>query len=547
MKKAETTEELQQKIELLEIQVKHMQNDLMLTRQEHKESTQNYFALYSNIEEKIKKAKEEANAANRVRSEFLANISHELRTPLNSILGFSQILKETAINESQEEFVDSIIKSGSYLLLLINDLIDISQLDAGKIQIHIKPVDMRSMIEEVFRYYRFKANEKGLELSVEIDEVVPGILYLDKDRVQQIFNNLVGNAVKFTNKGMIKISVSSKPVSDDTSLHNLNIVVSDSGIGIEKEEQKHIFDSFRQQDGKDTKKYGGTGLGLAITKRLVQMMKGDIDVLSEPGKGSQFTVTLLGIKTESASEITGSDLISINANTKNILVADDDFDNIKIFKIFLRDSGCNIIEAKNGNDAIKKIDQFKPDLVFMDLNMPEMNGFEVVEYIRKKNKYLSIPFVAVSGFVDCEIKQRALNSGFIDYILKPFGKQDILDIISKFNNKQTSPQDFQENSIEQFTSAQINKFPELKIRLENELTEKWQELRQTMVLSDIHVFGSEIEYEGEQSGLINLKNWGRKLKKYSKNFQIDELNKILKEFPEVSKALIEKIDDALNI
>jgi len=244
-------------------------------------------------QEELRHAKDAAESANRAKSEFLANMSHEIRTPMNAILGFTELLSSSVQDEQQKSWLEAIQSGGKSLMTLMNDILDLSRIEAGKMEIQYKPVNPHTLFEEIRQIFALRISEKNLDFIVEISKDIPESLLLDEVRLRQILFNLIGNAVKFTESGYIKISVKCKVLSVKC---DLTITVEDTGIGIPPESQGKIFEAFRQQDGQSTRKYGGTGLGLAITKRLVEMMNGDIVLKSEPGRGSIFAILLYDIE-----------------------------------------------------------------------------------------------------------------------------------------------------------------------------------------------------------------------------------------------------------
>ena len=384
-------------------------------------------------ENELIEAKAVAENAAKSRQQFLSNMSHEIRTPLNSIIGFTNVLAKTKLGSEQKEFVEAISTSGKSLNLLINDILDLAKVDAGKMTFEKHPIEIRKSITSILHSFDMKIKEKNLELAIEHDSKVPSVLLGDSLRLNQIFFNLLSNAIKFTHKGKIKLSI--KLLHEDKENVTIEFVVSDSGIGIADNKINSIFNLFEQAEINISTSYGGTGLGLSIVKQLVEGQGGSVSVKSKLGEGSAFSFTLsfgkTNLKLEAENEIleTASEI-----KTLRVLVAEDVALNQLLIKIILNDFGFEQDIVSNGKLAIEKMQTNTYDIILMDLQMPEMNGYEATEYIRKTLKS-HIPIIALTADATTADVSKCREFGMDDYISKPIDEgllyRKIVDLVKR--------------------------------------------------------------------------------------------------------------------
>ena len=376
----------------------------------------------------LQKAIGKAEDANKAKTEFLANMNHEIRTPLNIITGFSSILRDTLEDDKRSlEAINNIDKACSNLTELIGDILDISKIEAGKMQLEPDFVNIHEIFNEIRNAYEPEAKRKGLNFKVYVSETVPGVLKLDGTRLRQIIYNLVGNSFKFTESGEIKVSVLSS-LSAEKGNVDLTISVKDTGIGIPTDQKEKMFEPFVQQDGQSTRKYGGTGLGLALCRKLTEMMGGAISVESEYGKGSVFFVFLKNIeKSLDAGEfdIDEDDMDGeISFSGQKVLMAEDNNLNREVIKKFLENSDLKIFEVANGRDAVSVAKNIKPDIILMDILMPQLDGIAASRIIKNCKEISHIPIIAVSALADKDEVDKILN--VCDAIVEKPVKKDIL-------------------------------------------------------------------------------------------------------------------------
>ncbi len=385
--------------------------------------------------EALQEATQRALAASRAKSEFLANISHELRTPMNGILGMIDIVLDEDPSTGQREQLETAKSCANTLLSLLNNLLDLSKIEAGKMLLENVHFDVAALAEDCIRSMVPRARQKGIVIRVNLDSNLPALVAGDSLRIRQILNNLLSNAVKFTDQGSVELRVSARHLDQPDRLA-LSLVVEDTGLGIPKDKLAAIFEEFTQADGSVSRRYGGTGLGLTITRKLVELHQGTIHVESEPGKGSSFHVQVEVGTVEVTPPVVLPDVQPAASSdegplapTARLLVAEDNLVNQKVVSTVLKKHGYHVHLASNGRDAVEALEREHFDLVLMDVQMPEMDGITAARRIRQNPRWQRLPIIAMTAHAMKGDRERCLQAGMNEYLSKPVAPNHLMDAV----------------------------------------------------------------------------------------------------------------------
>jgi polar amino acid transport system substrate-binding protein/two-component system sensor histidine kinase EvgS len=496
----------------------------------------------SKAKKEAEDAMKKAHEADAAKSKFLANVSHEIRTPMNSVLGFAEILNSENLGSKAKTYVANIKNSGKTLLKLIDDILDMSKIEAGRFEMYYHPCDLGNIFDIVRSEFKLAAEEKNLELNIFADSSLPKYLLLDELRLKQIIVNLISNSLKFTKKGFINLFA--YPLFKNGNFKKIDIVieVKDSGIGILLEQQEKIFEPFTQQNGQDSREYGGTGLGLSIAKKFAEMMNGEITLDSKAGFGSTFKILLRDV------------LIAENCDNKNykttkcfssikflkkteILMADHETSDKEYVSYILKPFGIKLFQVSDSAEAINFVSKRLPDIILLNMNLKDKKSMNLIEYMEKNQLLKKVMIIAVSG--DEKLMRSKGISGFLE---KPFTRDSIISELIKFipYSRDLDFENFHEKAAKDyFDKEDINKiilsheysFKNFCETFDFIIMNKWIEIQNNFIFSDVCEFAEELIEAGKKFGAYSFVLYGKDIKAFADDFDIDSFKNVIRLYP----------------
>jgi len=500
--------------------------------------------IYNKIQ--LEKETKKAQIASKSKSEFLANMSHEIRTPMNAVIGFTYLLDKLIKDPVQKDYLHSIKTGGKALLMIINDILDLSKIEAGKLELDMESTEIRNIFTDMENIFHSKIKQKNLDFILDIDDKLPQNIIIDSARVRQVLINLIGNAIKFTESGSITVKVEMIFIDKIQNKIDLKITVTDTGRGIPKEYIKTIFNSFEQIERDDSIDKAGTGLGLAICDKLIKLMGGDIVVKSEVGKGSSFIVTIydISIGTNSIKDRKTEDIENITFKDATILVVDDIAQNRKLIEASLSFTNLSLLEASNGKEALEMVSKYDIDLILMDIRMPVMNGYETIKRLKSDPKTKDIPVIAFTASVMVDELNKVEEYGFSGYVRKPMTYEDLIVEFMKhlkYDIKKEIDSVIDNISLD---SDILDQLPYIVDKLKGEFRDELDNIKDKGDFELLKTFANKIDSLNLDNKLEILSVYSSDLLKALDSFDINKVEFIVNNYDKIYKRLDEIIKDS---
>lgn len=498
------------------------------------------------FETALEKAKVQAEEANKSKSDFLANMSHEIRTPMNAIVGFTELLEKTEMGKKQYHYLDSIKMGSQSLMTVINDILDLSNIEAGMLDIKPEPINTALLFNEIESIFKLKVREKELEFKLDVAADIPQSLMLDQVRLRQVIFNVIGNAIKFTDAGYVKLTARRIDIEENSTKINLEITIEDTGIGIPEEQHATIFDSFNQGSTNSMRKFGGTGLGLSISKRLLGMMGGDISVQSDGLTGSKFNITLYGttISDEQPHNQSAPERLAgeIAFEPATVLIVDDIKTNREYLLEGLRHAPFKLVTAADGQEGVEMTRNYQPDVILMDIRMPKLDGYMAVERIKENPTTKHCKVIAMTATVFGNEKKKIDAYRFDGFLRKPIYLDDLYETLAQYlphkrvHSQESLDKLVRSAEIQPRTAKEAIELLELKV-----LT-IWKEAKQNEMSEDIANFANRVMKIAERTQVQILHDYAQKLQIEVENFELEKMSLTLHSFDMV----LQQIRDAAN-
>ncbi len=483
-------------------------------------------------------AKTQAEIANKSKSTFLTNISHEIRTPLNTIMGFTEILKNSIEDEQKKSYLSSIASSGKSLLTIINDILDLSKIESGTMTIHHVPVSVKTLLSDMEFLLQNEASGKNLDFRVVIDEKMPELIVLDQGRLRQILHNLVSNAIKFTKKGYVELRAETKNIkkkSTDILFH-----VIDTGIGISEEKIQQVLEPFQQGDTRDARKYEGTGMGLSIAKKLTEMLNGQLHIESQPDMGSTFTVHLKNIKIPSTkTDKNQIETKNLRFNKERVLLVEEDENQMEMIQSLITKNNLMAFVAKTGDQAFAFAHEFQPELIIINLTTQTQNSVGTAKAIRSVEKFAKTPIIGITN-QQADVFQKSENAQYFSEIIHPpFTEEHLLKLIVKYIECKTPlPTDRDSETIKyDFSGIEIKTLDEIIDKLEENVNPEWDLLQKRQPLNKVKTFKNTINSIAQEYKIKELEKYSDELNKSLTAFDIIQMRQLLKDYPQILRAI----------